>query len=39
MPDAVRILYVDDEPDLLGIARLFLERGGGFRVGTAISAR
>jgi len=28
------ILYVDDEPNLLQIAKIFLERSGDFRVGT-----
>ncbi|MEI7432862.1 MAG: PAS domain S-box protein [Methanomicrobiales archaeon] len=32
------ILYVDDEPDLLEIARLFLEQDGVFRVDTTTSA-
>ena len=32
------ILYVDDEPMLLELARLFLEKTGDFRVDTAISA-
>jgi PAS domain S-box-containing protein len=35
----ISVLYVDDEQALLEIARLFLEETGGFRVGTAISAR
>ncbi|MFA4862031.1 PAS domain S-box protein [Methanoregula sp.] len=34
----ISLLYVDDEPDLLEIARLFLERSGEFRVGTSTSA-
>ena len=25
---AIRVLYVDDEPDLLNIARIFLEQQG-----------
>jgi PAS domain S-box-containing protein len=33
-----RILYVDDEPELLDIARLFLEEGGEFEVQTMVSA-
>ena len=33
-----RILYVDDEPDLLEIARLFLEQSGQFSVDTITSA-
>ncbi len=32
------VLYVDDEPDLLEITRLFLEQSGEFRVGTMTSA-
>ena len=32
------LLYVDDEPALLNLGKLFLERGGDFRVTTAISA-
>ncbi len=33
-----RILYVDDEPTLLEISKLFLERSGEFTVGTITSA-
>jgi PAS domain S-box-containing protein len=33
-----RILYVDDEPDLLDIGKLFLEREGQFNVDTITSA-
>ncbi len=33
-----RILYVDDEPGLLEVARIFLERGGGMTVETKTSA-
>jgi PAS domain S-box-containing protein len=33
-----RILYVDDEPDLLEIGKLFLEQRGQFRVDTSTSA-
>jgi PAS domain S-box-containing protein len=33
------ILYVDDEPGLLEVARLFLEHSGEFRVTTSISAQ
>jgi PAS domain S-box-containing protein len=33
------ILYVDDEPMLLELARLFLEKTGDFRVDTVISAK
>ena len=32
------LLYVDDEPALLNLGKLFLERAGDFRVTTAISA-
>ncbi|MDD4136938.1 MAG: PAS domain S-box protein [Methanoregula sp.] len=35
----ISVLYVDDEPGLLEIARLFLEESGGFRIGTSTSAR
>jgi len=35
---AFRILYVDDEPDLLELGRIFLERGGHFIVDTIDSA-
>lgn len=35
----ISVLYVDDEPDLLQIARLFLERTGRFRVDICTSAR
>ena len=38
MADTLRILYVDDEPDLLEIGKLFLEQSGDFTVTTAISA-
>ncbi|MEI6841354.1 MAG: PAS domain S-box protein [Methanomicrobiales archaeon] len=38
MADTLRILYVDDEPDLLEIGKLFLEQTGDFTVTTAISA-
>ena len=38
MTAAIRILYVDDEPDLLGIGKLFLERSGDFTVTTAPGA-
>lgn len=34
----ILLLYVDDEPDLLEIGRLFLEQTGEIRVGTTISA-
>jgi CheY-like chemotaxis protein len=35
----IKVLYVDDEPNLLEIARLFLERTGDFQVSTATSAK
>ena len=38
MTDAIRVLYVDDEPSLLEIGKLFLEREGGFDVDTFESA-
>ena len=34
----ISVLYVDDEPDLLDIGRIFLEESGEFRVGTSTSA-
>jgi PAS domain S-box-containing protein len=39
MAERIRVLYVDDEPCLLDIARRFLERGGGFSVDTTSSVR
>jgi PAS domain S-box-containing protein len=38
MADTLRVLYVDDEPDLLNIGKLFLERTGDFSVATARGA-
>ena len=38
MAAAIRVLYVDDEPDLLDIGKLFLEESGDFTVTTALSA-
>jgi PAS domain S-box-containing protein len=38
MTDPIRVLYVDDEPDLLEICKLFLEESGDFIVMTALSA-
>ncbi|MDD1687370.1 PAS domain S-box protein [Methanoregula sp.] len=35
----ISVLYVDDEPDLLILARIFLERAGGFQVATSTSAQ
>ena len=37
MSAALRVIYVDDEPDLLNIGKLFLERSGDFTVTTAMS--
>ncbi|MDD5142216.1 response regulator [Methanoregula sp.] len=34
----ISILYVDDEPDLLELARIFLEQSGEFQVRTSVSA-
>jgi PAS domain S-box-containing protein len=39
MASGIRVLYVDDEPDLLEIGRLFLEMTGDFQVATSISGR
>ncbi|MBN1195664.1 MAG: PAS domain S-box protein [Methanomicrobiaceae archaeon] len=38
MQDTIRVLYVDDEPALLEIGKLFLESGGNFVVETLPSA-
>src|SRR5271169_4276915 len=38
MDPAIRILYVDDEPALLDISKIFLEQSGEFSVDTALSA-
>lgn len=38
MEDSIRVLCVDDEPSLLALARMFLEKSGGFFVGTSTSA-
>jgi len=38
MTAAIHILYVDDEPSLLDIGKLFLEEGGQFSVDTITSA-
>ncbi len=35
----ISLLYVDDEPDLLDLCKLFLEREGEFSVATVTSAR
>ena len=34
----ISVLYVDDEPGLLEVGKLFLEKDGRFRVGTVLSA-
>ena len=39
MATAIRLLYVDDEPDLLEIGKMFLEESGDFTVTTALSAQ
>lgn len=39
MTDPTRVLYVDDEPDLLEIGKIFLEANGDFAVDTLTSAR
>ena len=39
MADVLRVLYVDDEPGLLEIGKLFLEKVGAFSVDTLSSAR
>ena len=39
MTAAIRILYVDDEPSLLEICKLFLEENRGFSVDCAISGK
>ena len=38
MAEVIRVLYIDDEPGLLGIGKLFLERDGAFAVDTLTSA-
>jgi len=38
MPDTIRVIYVDDEPGLLEIGKLFLEKDGRFGVDTLTSA-
>ena len=38
MATAIRVLFVDDEPGMLDIGKLFLERSGDFAVTTATSA-
>ena len=39
MEEEIKVLYVDDEPGLLEIARLFLEQAGNFQVSTSTSAQ
>jgi len=39
MVDAIRVLYVDDDPDLLDIGKLFLEEDKGFSVDCALSGK
>ncbi|MEI7650343.1 MAG: response regulator, partial [Methanomicrobiales archaeon] len=38
MASVIRLLYVDDEPSLLDIGKLFLEESGNFSVTTVESA-
>lgn len=38
MHDRTRILYIDDEVELLNLGKIFLEKGGEFSVDTAASA-
>jgi PAS domain S-box-containing protein len=38
MAAAIRVLYVDDEPDLLSLNKIYLEMNGEFDVQTALSA-
>jgi PAS domain S-box-containing protein len=38
MPDSLRALYVDDEPGLLEVAKMFLEQSGDFSIETIESA-
>lgn len=39
MPDSLKVLYVDDEPDLLELGKLFLEESSRMTVDTALSAK
>jgi PAS domain S-box-containing protein len=39
MDGRISVLYIDDEPELLDIARIFLEKTGDFRVTTTTSAK
>ncbi len=36
---SIRILYVDDEPDLLELCKVFLEMNGEFKVDTLTSVK
>lgn len=38
-PFTIPILYVDDEPDLLSLGKIFLELSGDFQVDIALSAK
>ena len=38
MPDILRVLYIDDEPDLLEIGKIFIDEPGDFSVVTISSA-
>jgi CheY-like chemotaxis protein len=35
----ISILYVDDEPELLGLCKIFLEQDGEFRITPMVSAQ
>ena len=39
MTDQISVLYVDDEPDLLDLGKIFLERTGDFRVTIATGVK
>nr|WP_319376248.1 PAS domain S-box protein [uncultured Methanoregula sp.] len=39
MAEEIRVLYVDDEPGLLELTKMFLEQSGEFHVETSISAK
>jgi CheY-like chemotaxis protein len=39
MSSPIRVLYIDDEPDLLDLAQMFLESQGEFTIDTITSAR
>jgi len=38
MAEKIRVLYVDDEPGLLDLGKLYLEQSGDFTVTTSLSA-